>query len=46
MSVVAPEADVVREALRVLAAAVGIRLRLLGGLAIAVSLPDGPLLPR
>jgi len=46
MSVVAPEADVVREALRVLDAAAGIRLRLLGGLAIAVSLRDGPLLPR
>jgi hypothetical protein len=46
MSVVAPEADIVREALRVLDSAADIRLRLLGGLAIAVSLPAQPLLPR
>lgn len=46
MSVVAPEADIVREALRVLDAAADLRLRLLGGLAIAVSLPGRPLLPR
>jgi hypothetical protein len=46
MSVVTPEADVVRESLRVVEAAADIRLRLLGGLAIAVSLDERPLLPR
>jgi hypothetical protein len=46
MSVVTPEADVVRESLRVVEAATDIRLRLLGGLAIAVSLDEHPLLPR
>ena len=46
MSTVAPEADIVREAQRVLDAANDVRLRLLGGLAIAVSLPHAPLLPR
>ena len=46
MNVVAPESDIVREALRVLDAATDIRLRLLGGLAIAVSLDGRPLLPR
>ena len=46
MNVVAPEADIVREAFRVLDAANAIRLRLLGGLAIAVSLEERPLLPR
>ena len=39
-------ADAVDEARRVLAAAAGLRIRLLGGLAIAVSLPHDPLLPR
>ena len=46
MSVVTPEADAVRESLRVLDAATDIRLRLLGGLAIEVSLDRRPLLPR
>ena len=41
-----PLADPVAEARRVLAATAGTPLRLLGGLAIAVSLPDEPLLPR
>ena len=42
----APLHDAVDEARRVLAAAAGLRIRLLGGLAIAVSLPHDPLLPR
>jgi hypothetical protein len=42
----APESDIVREALRVLDAGEHVPLRLLGGLAIAVSLPGDPLLPR
>jgi hypothetical protein len=46
MNVVAPERDIVREALRVVDAAQDVRLRLLGGLAIEVSLPARPLLPR
>jgi hypothetical protein len=46
MSVAAPEHDIVLEARRVLEAATGIHLRLLGGLAIEVSLPGAPLLPR
>ena len=40
------KADIVSEALRVLDAAAGVPLRLLGGVAIAVSLPGEPLLPR
>jgi hypothetical protein len=39
-------ADIVSEALRVLDVAAGVPLRLLGGVAIAVSLPGEPLLPR
>src|SRR5207302_5407119 len=39
-------ADVVREALRVVDAGADVPLRLLGGVAIAVSLPGEPLLPR
>jgi hypothetical protein len=46
MSVVTPETDIVRESLRVLNAATDIRLRLLGGLAIEVSLHERPLLSR
>jgi hypothetical protein len=46
MTVGAPQSEIVAEALRVLDAATALPLRLLGGLAIAVSLPDGPLLPR
>ena len=39
-------ADIVSEARRVLDVAAGVPLRLLGGVAIAVSLPGEPLLPR
>ena len=46
MSVTAPEHDVVREARRVLEAATAIHLRVLGGVAIELSLPGPPLLPR
>ena len=46
MSVVAPEHDIVLEAQRILDAATEIHLRLLGGLAIEVSLRGAPLLPR
>jgi hypothetical protein len=46
LTVAAPEHDIVVEARRVLEAATDIRLRLLGGLAIAVSLSGKPLLPR
>ena len=46
MNVVAPERDIVREALRVVDAAQDVQLRLLGGLAIEVSLPGQPLLSR
>ena len=46
MSVAAPEYDVVREARRILDAAAGIHLRVLGGVAIELSLPEPPLLPR
>jgi hypothetical protein len=46
MSVSAPEHDVVREAQRVLDAATDIHLRLLGGVAIELSLSGPPLLPR
>ena len=46
MSVAAPEHDVVREARRILGAAAGIHLRVLGGVAIELSLPEPPLLPR
>jgi hypothetical protein len=42
----APESDLVREALRVLDAGTELPLRLLGGVAILVSLPEEPLLPR
>ncbi|TML95815.1 MAG: nucleotidyltransferase family protein [Actinobacteria bacterium] len=42
----APMADVVREGLRVLDAGSDVPLRLLGGVAIAVSLTGEPLLPR
>ena len=42
----APESDLVREALRVLDAGTELPLRLLGGVAILVSLPGEPLLPR
>jgi hypothetical protein len=41
-----PVADVVREGLRVLDAGADVPLRLLGGVAIAVSLTGEPLLPR
>jgi hypothetical protein len=46
MSVSAPEHDVVREAQRVLDAATGVHLRVLGGVAIELSLSAPPLLPR
>ena len=46
MSVTAPEHDIVREAHRVLDAAADIHLRVLGGVAIELSLPGPPLLPR
>jgi len=46
MSVVAPDQNIVLEARRVLDAATELHLRLLGGLAIEVSLPVAPLLPR
>jgi hypothetical protein len=46
MSVAAPEHDVVREARRVLEAASGVHLRVLGGVAIELSLPGPALLPR
>lgn len=46
MTVVAPEHEIVREALRVVDAAHDVRLRLLGGLAIEVSLPGRALLSR
>lgn len=46
MSVVMPEHDIVLEARRVLDGSTGIHLRLLGGLAIAVSLERPALLPR
>jgi hypothetical protein len=46
VSVAAPEHDVVREARRVLEAATDIHLRVLGGVAIELSLPGPPLLPR
>ena len=46
MSVTAPEHDIVREAHRVLDAATDIHLRVLGGVAIELSLPGPPLLPR
>jgi hypothetical protein len=46
VTVVAPEHDIVREALRVVDAAHDVRLRLLGGLAIEVSLPGRALLSR
>jgi hypothetical protein len=46
LSLVAPERDIVLEAQRVLDAATDVQLRLLGGLAIAVSTPGTPLLPR
>jgi hypothetical protein len=46
MSVTAPEHDVVRETQRVLEAATDIHLRVLGGVAIELSLPGSPLLPR
>ena len=42
----APQSDIVREALRVLDAGRQVPLRLLGGVAIVVSLPGEPLLPR
>jgi hypothetical protein len=41
-----PESDLVQEALRVLDAGTELPLRLLGGVAILVSLPEEPLLPR
>jgi hypothetical protein len=48
MSVATPQRDAVHEARRVLDAAdtAGVPLRVLGGVAIALSLPNEPLLPR
>jgi len=45
-NVAAPESDLVQEALRVLDAGTDLPLRLLGGVAILVSLPGEPLLSR